>query len=135
MPAFATGITHNGSPVRALPQKILPSPVLVIKTLFPSRNVTYGRAKQLSIGRIPSPLAQTSSPVRLSKAYTRSPAGPFAPQLAVIPRVITKSSSITGDAVRPFGNVNRPYSSIIGTFHNSFPSGVNADNIPCVPWV
>jgi hypothetical protein len=39
-------------------------------------------------------------------------AGPCAPQLAVMPRVMTKSLSTTGEAVRPLGKVSRPYSSI-----------------------
>ena len=42
----------------------------------------------------------------------------------MIPRVITKSRSIIGDAVRPLGNVSRPYSSIMEAMDTLRASGI-----------
>ena len=37
------------------------------------------------------------------------------------------------EAVRPFGNVSRPYSSIMERFQRGFPSAVKEARMPCVP--
>ena len=52
----------------------------------------------------------------------------------MMPRVITRSRSTTGVAVRPFGKVILPSASINECCHSIFPSGVNDAKIPCVPW-
>ena len=68
MPALNSGTRQMGSPVRAFAQKTLPSPVAVMKTRLPLNQVITGCEKELSLGRSPDQLAQTSSPVFLSKA-------------------------------------------------------------------
>ena len=52
----------------------------------------------------------------------------------MMPRVITRSLSTTGVAVRPFGKVIRPSASINECFHKILPSCENEANKPCVPW-
>jgi len=52
----------------------------------------------------------------------------------MMPRVITRSRSTTGVAVRPFGNVIRPSASISEWCQSILPSGVNDAKSPCVPW-
>ena len=51
-----------------------------------------------------------------------------------MPRTITNSWSMTGVAVREFGKVSRPNSSIMECFQSSLPSGENAMSKPCVCW-
>ena len=58
-----------------------------------------------------------------------------APQLAVMPRVMTKSWSTTGEAVRPLGKVSRPNSSIMECSHNFLPPALKPAKIPCVSWI
>ena len=52
----------------------------------------------------------------------------------MMPRVMTKSRSMIGVAVRPFGNVIRPSASISEWCQSILPSGVNEAKSPCVPW-
>ena len=132
-PAFAAGKRNSGSPVRALIHAMDESPQAVKSTRLPSRNENVGCENVLSCGRSAGDESQTSSPVFLSKANMRSPAGPFAPHPLVTPRVMTSSRSIIGVAVREFGNVRRPNFSIIECCHTSLPAGVKHESSPCVP--
>jgi hypothetical protein len=89
-----------------------------------------GRANELSFGCPLGVEDQTSCPVFLSKAYRRSDAAPSPPQLLVIPRAISRSSSITGAPVRPLVKVSRPYSSIIECCQIGFPSALKHASVP-----
>src|SRR2546422_10706815 len=85
IPALNKGTRQSASPVRALTHTTLPSPVAEKKTRLPPRKIRYGCEYELSLGRSPGLAAQTTSPVFFSKAEKRAAAGPYAPQLEVMP--------------------------------------------------